>query len=884
MASFGYRLNPRYAIKECLSCGALYTRDSSCSKGNVEDKILVPKLPKNCERCARCGHPVNGPYCQGCALLREKLEEDLVTYLKYFQDTSESSDDSTNGVNAPREPFVVKKDHGVNPPHIDKCCCECGNALDGIFCQQCTCKSCGKGAHIGYNCPPKVSIISNPEPYRLNSRYAIKECSSCGTLYTRDCSCSKGNVEDKILVPKPPKNCARCGHPVDGLYCQGCTFLQKKLEEDLDHESFVDKIICGLNKAPDSPHLHTFSPNQFHCFHCKDALGDSEACQRCTCKRCGSGLSKGLCLMCGNNQNSLNDSPSISANSSHNPPHIDELCFECGDALDGIFCQRCACKSCGKGAHIGYNCPPKVPIISNPEPCNKTMNSEPLQTLASFDSTCYSDKEISVPCVSKPNFVDESSNIFNPPPQPPIYSCEFCGSNAQYGHYCTPQAPFINLEPGYSQDFNFSQDIHDFQQQKFNRYSFFETPKVLLLAWDSVFKIKDTFRNEQYKLEDVQELFHKLLNDVQNIHEELAEYINTPSWNRSTFYNNGDDDDHHCNHTRFIHRGARQLSMEDEHLDAIPKTKSDEVIKSSVEDLVTIPSEFKGIPDTIDDDSLYYENIEYVEASPHDSEFVSLEVEKIVIPEDEEIEDDNLCEKLLKVNILIAKIEALKDNPTSSSEFLTKSSSTSPKSVLEETTTFHNSLPEFENFCFDLEEISSGSTTTQSDISLPEYDSFIFDLSNDHFPLTDRSDSTHEEFGDEPAHIISPPEYECFYFGNLPDPGELISSLNSGIRENLSSTTCVNLPVEDDHSPLLAYVVWIFLSYLTYPVIPPHLYSFGNEDTIFDPGITINCFYSFKPGLSHRCGTFKKFNTHRSHLNESLMEMLFSTLFPMDQL
>nr|GFD36778.1 hypothetical protein [Tanacetum cinerariifolium] len=73
------------------------------------------------------------------ALLREKLEEDLVSYLKNFQNTSESSDDRTNVVNAPREPFVVKLDHGVkssrNPPPIDECCCECGNALDGIFCQ-----------------------------------------------------------------------------------------------------------------------------------------------------------------------------------------------------------------------------------------------------------------------------------------------------------------------------------------------------------------------------------------------------------------------------------------------------------------------------------------------------------------------------------------------------------------------------------------------------------------------------------------------------------------------------------------------------------------------------------------------------------------------------
>nr|GEY49766.1 hypothetical protein [Tanacetum cinerariifolium] len=228
-------------------------------------------------------------------------------------------------------------------------------------------------------------------------------------------------------------------------------------------------------------------------------------------------------------------------------------------------------------------------------------------------------------------------------------------------------------------------------------------------------------------------------------------------------------------------------------------------------------------------------------------------------------------------------LNALKDNPTPSSEFLTKSSSTYPKSFLEETNTFDHSLPKFKNFCFDLEEISSGSTTTHSDISLSKYDSFIFDLSNDQFPPTDRSDFTHEEFADELAHIISPPKYDCFYFGNFPNSGECISILTSRICENLSSTTRVNLPVEDDHSPLLAYVVRIFLAYLTYPVIPPYLHSFGNEDTIFDPGIAINRFYSFKLGLSHRCGTFKKFNTHSSHLNESSMEMLFSTCFLMDQ-
>nr|GFB68091.1 hypothetical protein [Tanacetum cinerariifolium] len=77
-------------------------------------------------------------------------------------------------------------------------------------------------------------------------------------------------------------------------------------------------------------------------------------------------------------------------------------------------------------------------------------------------------------------------------------------------------------------------------------------------------------------------------------------------------------------------------------------------------------------------------------------------------------------------------------------------------------TTTHSdiSLSEYEAFSFydgHIEEISSGGTTTHSDISLSEYDSFIFDLSNDQFPSTDRSDFTHKEFANELAHIISPP-------------------------------------------------------------------------------------------------------------------------------
>nr|GFA73792.1 hypothetical protein [Tanacetum cinerariifolium] len=343
-------------------------------------------------------------------------------------------------------------------------------------------------------------------------------------------------------------------------------------------------------------------------------------------------------------------------------------------------------------------------------------------------------------------------------------------------------------------------------------------------------------------------------------------YLSTHPSKRLTSFCYDDDDDYNSAITPVLStkEPVDSLSMGDEHLDIILVTESDEVIKSSVENLVPIPSESEV--SSIDNDSFSINNIDYVEASPPDSELVSSEVMEIVIPEvggiDDDIpltiKDDNLHEKLLNVNLLIATIEALNENPTPSSDCKTKSSFTSLNSFLEETNTFHNSLPEFENFYFDLGEISSGITTTHSDISLPDYEAFYFD--DDHIKeissgtTTTHSDISHseydsfifdfanEEFADELAHIISPPEYDRFYFRDLPDPGELMYVLNSRIRENLLSTTSVNLPIEDDYFPLLAYVVWIFVVYLTYPVIPPYLHPFGNEDIIFDPGITINHF------------------------------------------
>ncbi|GKA17330.1 hypothetical protein Tco_0697167 [Tanacetum coccineum] len=305
--------------------------------------------------------------------------------------------------------------------------------------------------------------------------------------------------------------------------------------------------------------------------------------------------------------------------------------------------------------------------------------------------------------------------------------------------------------------------------KKFNRISFREMPKVLSLAWEKFFEIQHA------QPEDIQELLHKLLKDLQIIREELAEYINSPSWNRPAFYD--DDDEYTIQYKEYLENSSNaitpnlpteepdnSLSMGDEHLSTIPETESDEVIKSSVEDLVPIPSESEGISDdtcgvpfcdnsppldvlndhfeifsdfnddctSSDDDS--FENIDYVEASPPDFEIVSLE----------EVKDDILREKLLNIYLLIAKIESLNDNPTP--DCVLKSPSTFPIPVEDSNSFFKksdtslsysdNSLPEFDTFSNHTEKTSSGSTTTHADNSIPKYDSFLFETEPDQGELT----------------------------------------------------------------------------------------------------------------------------------------------------
>nr|GEW05548.1 hypothetical protein [Tanacetum cinerariifolium]GEW56497.1 hypothetical protein [Tanacetum cinerariifolium] len=146
--------------------------------------------------------------------------------------------------------------------------------------------------------------------------------------------------------------------------------------------------------------------------------------------------------------------------------------------------------------------------------------------------------------------------------------------------------------------------------EKFNHFSFEFTPRVLTIAWERISKIKYVFTEP----EEIPELMCKLREDVRNIREELAEYINSPSWNSPTFFYD-DDEEYSIQYKDYLEKFPNlvttvlpteepeySLSMAYEHLRTIPETESDEVTESSAKNLLPIPSEYAV---TSDDESEY---------------------------------------------------------------------------------------------------------------------------------------------------------------------------------------------------------------------------------------------------------------------------------------
>nr|GEX81340.1 hypothetical protein [Tanacetum cinerariifolium] len=417
-----------------------------------------------------------------------------------------------------------------------------------------------------------------------------------------------GTVEDKILVPKPPKNCARYFQNSSEPSYASTNVVNAPREPYVikqDNGSFVNKIIFDLNRAPNLP-------NKFHCFHCKDVLRYGEACKRCTCEKCRNGLGKGLCYICGHNQNSLNDSPSISETSSQSPPNINHCCYECGDPLDGIFRKRCTCKSCGKDTHIGYNCPSKVSVISNPKPYNNQTIDELPQHCQFFIR--HSIMKLKVHSLWTPlllmlmNLLTFSTHLHN-------LLCTL----VNFAGTMLIMATIVHLHLRLS--IRSRVTIKTLVSRKIFKMSHNNILFVMIAGLlmtltnlnSTLAKIKDQMTSITSLYELACQVAQKKLEEKQ-IEEERT--TKAKYWKLPVCYDDDDDEERFDSLDDNIISGlplfsaitpdepvlsteelGNSLSIGDEHLDTILETESDEFIKSGVETLIPIPSESEGIPE-----------------------------------------------------------------------------------------------------------------------------------------------------------------------------------------------------------------------------------------------------------------------------------------------
>ncbi|GJW57885.1 hypothetical protein Tco_0104616 [Tanacetum coccineum] len=513
-----HRLKPLFSIKECMTCGSLYTRECFCIWSSRSQVYSGPLL--EFQRTFMIGMPVDGPYCRGCAFLRKKFEEDLLTYCgenetsKDFEDISESSDDNTNVINALQEPIIVNQDPGEKssqgPPLINQnCCYECGDSLDGIFCQQCICKFCGKGAHYGYNCPPKVPIISNPE------------------------QCNQTINELPQILPNV--------HPT-------CNYE--------DENSFI---------YDSKPHSFNVSPSVFN-----------------------------------------------------QPPQPQ---FE-----------TYLCELCGNNAHYGYDCSPQFPFVYEQEPCYNQNFSD--------------------------NYYPQNSPSFSQQ----YLCCAYCGG-PHYDYQCQPiNETYYEPNPSYDYSgFDHPQPPQDSVDCQETLDKILEELEELKRDQRMLKELKKRIAEEQTVKENMS--IEEMRHEQQLVDREIKEIINDLGYKRfrgeeideeyerdceirirklkQDFNIWGSEvrkkekayeDEKYAAACRYmlsvtcddeddyiplaittdlpIEEPDNSLSMGDEHLDTIPATESDEVIKSSIENLVPIPSEFKGIfDDTCNVESDFVESL-----------------------------------------------------------------------------------------------------------------------------------------------------------------------------------------------------------------------------------------------------------------------------------
>ncbi|GKC48849.1 hypothetical protein Tco_1071594 [Tanacetum coccineum] len=246
--------------------------------------------------------------------------------------------------------------------------------------------------------------------------------------------------------------------------------------------------------------------------------------------------------------------------------------------------------------------------------------------------------------------------------------------------------------------------------------------------------------------------------------------------------------------------------MEDEHLNTIPETESDEENESSIKDLNLTPSESEDLSEDLSD---YKSECDMPVCDDSISKNEGLD-DIISIPPGKEIDQLDaipyLVQSLLnRANSIIFLIEEFVEIDV----FLAPDDSIPPG--------IENDDYDSEGDVLFLEELLNDDS-----ISLLEYESFHFD-----FPSSPRPPEK--------------PPNDDVYFDIEPDTGVLTTKVVDDISDNSTRELYVHLPNVLPTHPTL------------YPVFDTLLpFSFENEDKLFNPGILISKKEKSPHFLSHR--------------------------------
>nr|GEU44440.1 hypothetical protein [Tanacetum cinerariifolium] len=268
--------------------------------------------------------------------------------------------------------------------------------------------------------------------------------------------------------------------------------------------------------------------------------------------QCGNILIHGTCLKCNSGyRNSFTYDPI--------PESFDEVQIIPNPPPQCHF-SIYLCQICESNSHYGYECLQRVTLVYEPEPCytQKFSDNDYSHDLPGVNPLidhlcCYK-------CGNSLNdfFCHQCT-------------CEFCGNGAHVGYNCPAQVPSIQTLPSFPQQYPCCEDCWGLPEADHCQPPQYTVNHLIFNAHNNLINSQNKLMEQLTSMCDM-ERSNSLKDNIISGLPPCAAITPISS----------------------TEKPVDSLIMEDEHLDIVLATKSDELIKSSVENLVPNPSESEG--------------------------------------------------------------------------------------------------------------------------------------------------------------------------------------------------------------------------------------------------------------------------------------------------